>query len=79
MIRKTPKLLNYIAQNFPNQIQKILGKIHVDVMARAAAFLLLKDSKASYAIEGERPPQNRAQRWGRAIGQQVKNLCQKTS
>src|SRR5690606_28837646 len=36
---------------------------------RTAAFLLLKDSKASYAIEGERPPQNRAQRWGRAIGQ----------
>ncbi len=69
MIRKTPKLLNYIAQNFPNHIQKILGKIHVDVMARAAAFLLLKDSKASYAIEGERPPENRAQRWGRAIGQ----------
>lgn len=38
-------------------------------MARTAAFLLLKDSKASYAIEGEKPPQNRAQRWGRAIGQ----------
>ena len=38
------------------------------LLARAAAFLLLKDSKASYAIEGERPPQNRIQRWGRAIG-----------
>jgi Fic family protein len=36
---------------------------------RAAAFLLLKDSKASYAIEGESPPQNRVQRWGKAIGQ----------
>src|ERR1017187_1475408 len=35
----------------------------------AAAFLLLKDSKASYAIEGERPAYNRAERWGRAIGQ----------
>ena len=38
-------------------------------MARTAAFLLLKDSKASYAIEGETPPQNKAHRWGRAIGQ----------
>jgi Fic family protein len=38
-------------------------------MARTAAFLLLKDSKASYAIEGETPPPNRTQRWGRAIGQ----------
>jgi len=42
-------------------------------MARTAAFLLLKDSKASYAIEGEKPAQNRAQRWGRAIGQAGKS------
>jgi Fic family protein len=38
-------------------------------MARAAAFLLLEDSKASYVIEGERPPQDRVQRWGQAIGE----------
>jgi len=31
--------------------------------------LLLKDSRSSYAIEGERPPQDRIQRWGRAIGE----------
>ena len=31
--------------------------------------MLLKDSKSSYAIEGERPPQDRIQRWGRAIGE----------
>ena len=40
-----------------------------DVLARTAAFLLLKDSKSSYAIEGESPPQDRIQRWGRAIGE----------
>ena len=39
------------------------------MLARAAAFLLLQDSRSSYAIEGERPPQNRIQRWGRAIGE----------
>ena len=38
-------------------------------MARTAAFLLLKDSKSSYAIEGERPAQDRIQRWGWAIGE----------
>ncbi len=69
MIRKTALLEKYIHLDLSQQIKKIIGKIHPDVMARAAAFLLLKDSKASYAIEGERPPQNRAQRWGRAIGQ----------
>lgn len=69
MVRKTPRLNQLITLDLSRQIQTIIGKIHPDVMARTAAFLLLKDSKASYAIEGERPPQNRAQRWGRAIGQ----------
>jgi hypothetical protein len=40
-----------------------------DLLARTAAFLLLKDSKSSYVIEGERPPQDRIQHWGRAIGE----------
>lgn len=69
MIRKTTELQKLIDSKLSEQIQHIIGKIHPDVMARTAAFLLLKDSKASYAIEGERPAQNRAQRWGRAIGQ----------
>ncbi|MDF1614192.1 Fic family protein [Desulfurivibrio dismutans] len=30
---------------------------------------MLKDSKSSYAIEGERAPQDRIQRWGRVIGE----------
>ncbi len=34
-----------------------------------AALLLLKDSKSSFAIEGERPPQDRIQRWGQALGE----------
>ncbi|HRN56567.1 MAG TPA: Fic family protein [Agriterribacter sp.] len=69
MIRRTALLEQYIGPELSQQVKKIIGKIHPDIMARAAAFLLLKDSKASYAIEGEKPPQNRAQRWGRAIGQ----------
>lgn len=69
MIRKTAVLEEFINSRLPDRIKDIIGRIHPDTMARTAAFLLLKDSKASYAIEGERPPQNRAQRWGRAIGQ----------
>lgn len=69
MIRKTALIDEYIKLDLSQRIKKMVGKIHPDVMARTAAFLLLKDSKASYAIEGERPPQNRAQRWGRAIAQ----------
>lgn len=69
LVRKTPELKKLLEQNLSQKIRAIVGKIHPDVMARTAAFLLLKDSKASYAIEGEHPPQNRIQRWGRAIAQ----------
>jgi Fic family protein len=69
LIRKTIKTETFIALNLAQKIKNTLGTIHPDIMSRTAAFLLLKDSKASYAIEGEQPPQNRAQRWGRAIGQ----------
>ncbi|QEC56304.1 hypothetical protein [Flavisolibacter ginsenosidimutans] len=69
LVRRTKKLDDFRARNLSDRIKKMIGKIHPDVMARTAAFLLLKDSKASYAIEGEQPPQNRIQRWGRAIGQ----------
>ena len=69
LVRKTPFLNNIMNIHLSLQIKNIIGRIHPDIMARTAAFLLLKDSKASYTIEGENPPQTRAQRWGRAIGQ----------
>ncbi len=69
LIRRTEKLDRLMDMDLPAQARNELGKVHPDIVARAAAFLLLKDSKASYAIEGERPPHNRAERWGRAIGQ----------
>lgn len=47
----------------------LIADVPRDLLARTAAFLRLKDSRSSYAIEGERPPQDRIQRWGRAIGE----------
>jgi hypothetical protein len=47
----------------------IVRDVPRDLLARTAAFLLLKDSRSSYVIEGERAPQDRIQRWGRAIGE----------
>lgn len=69
LIRKTDKLEQFISMNLGAQVEKKMRVIHPDILLRAAAFLLLKDSKASYAIEGETPPQDRAQKWGKAIGQ----------
>lgn len=69
LVRKTAKLEAYRALHLDQEAHEKTGAIHSDVLSRAAAFLLLKDSRASFAIEGERPGKNRAERWGRAISQ----------
>ena len=69
LIHKTEKLENYIASKLSEQKNNYLKGIHKDILQRASAFLLLKDSKASFTIEGESPRSKRAARWGQAIGQ----------
>ena len=69
LIRRTEKLEQFIGKNLSETSIKHIGHTHPDLLSRAAAFLLLKDSKASYTIEGEMPPYNRIERWGRAIGE----------
>ncbi|MFV8341224.1 Fic family protein [Flavobacterium sp. XS2P39] len=69
LIFKTQKLESYIEANLSSKKDAYLNAIHKDVLHRASAFLLLKDSKASFTIEGENPTNTRAVRWGRAIGQ----------
>lgn len=69
MIRKTGKIENLIAKDLSGSIEKGLDSRDKELVRRTAAFLLLKDSKASFAIEGEYPPNLRARNWGKAIGQ----------
>jgi len=69
LIRKTKKLEQFLDKKLSEEAVKNIGQTHPDLLGRAAAFLLLKDSKASYTIEGETPPHNRIERWGRIIGE----------
>jgi len=69
LIRKTPKLEQYISANLAEQKKKYLTGIRKDILQRTSAFLLLKDSKASFTIEGESPKSKRTARWGQAIAQ----------
>src|SRR6202044_2917591 len=69
LVFRTKTLEQFIATDLAQRAQTAVAHVPRDLLARTAAFLLLKDSKASYAIEGERAPQNRIQRWGRAIGE----------
>ena len=69
LVFRTRRLEEFIAMDLPGRARAVIADIPRDLLARTAAFLLLKDSRSSYAIEGERPPQDRIQRWGRAIGE----------
>jgi len=61
------------ARDLAARAQEVIAPVPADVLARAAAFLLLEDSRSSFEIEGEQPPQNRIERWGQAIAQAGKN------
>ncbi|MCF8232151.1 MAG: Fic family protein [Bacteroidales bacterium] len=77
LIFKTEKLENYIQANLAHEKRKSLKDFHKDILQRASAFLLLKDSKASFTIEGESPKSKRAARWGKAIGEAGNNPLSK--
>lgn len=67
LVRRTAELEDFIERQLQVRVREIAGRTHPDVMARASAFLLLSDSKASFQIEDERPSPDRARRWAQAI------------
>lgn len=69
LVRRTPALERYVGMCLGEQARHAIGRTHSDIIRRAAAFLLLQDSQASFQIEGEQPTQDRGLRWGRAIGE----------
>jgi hypothetical protein len=69
LVFRTAALEEFVALDLKERARAVVSRVPADLIARAAAFLLVKDSKSSYVIEGERPPQDRIQRWGRAIGE----------
>ena len=67
VIRKSEKLLGYLELDLAQRAQDTIVRTGAKLIARAASFMLLADSRASFEIEGERPPLNRIERWGRAV------------
>jgi len=67
LVFRTKTLDQFSALDLKERARVVVSEVPKDLLARTAAFLLLKDSKSSYVIEGEKPPQDRIQRWGRAI------------
>ena len=68
-VRWTPLLRRCAEKHLNARAREVIGRTHPDVVARAAAFMLLSDSRSSFDIEGEHPPRERIARWGQAIAQ----------
>jgi hypothetical protein len=73
LIRRTTTLKKFVASELGNKASEIVGRMRAQLVARAASFMLLADSRASFQIEGERPPRTRLERWSRAVLQAGKN------
>lgn len=73
VIRRTASLIEFIELDLAARARETVGRMGAHLVARAASFLLLADSRASFEIEGERPPRNRLERWGRAVLQAGRN------
>src|SRR2546426_1165888 len=73
IIRRTKLLTDFTRRGLAQKAVETVGHTGSHLVARAASFLLLADSRASFEIEGERPPHNRLERWGRAVLQAGKN------
>lgn len=73
VIRRTRTLEEFLQLDLSAKARETVGRTGAHLVARAASFLLLADSRASFEIEGERPPRDRLERWGRAILQAGKS------
>ena len=73
IIRRTKLLEEFISLDLASMAKDAVGRTGGHLVSRAASFMLLADSRASFEIEGERPPRSRLERWGRAVLQAGKN------
>ena len=69
IVLRTKTLEQYMQLNLKDEISNALGKVSKSLVRRAASFLLLSDSQASFEIEGERVSRNRIENWGKIINE----------
>lgn len=67
-VYKTRAIERFIAADLGAEARETARAVPADVLKRAAAFLLLSDSKASFGIEGEQASDQRLRRWAEIIG-----------
>ena len=68
MIRRSDKLIAALQQQLGQEAQKIIEGADPSLLARAVHYLFTKETKSSFAIEGEVPSPDRTSRFVAALG-----------
>ncbi len=69
LVNRSEKLEKFIKEDLSGKTKDLVRNVHRDILLVTSSFLMLKDSKASFNIEGETPTNSRATKWGKVIGQ----------
>lgn len=72
LIRRTEKLKKLIKTDFGREAAKLIENVEPYLLARAVQFLYTKETKSSFAIEGERVSLRRGERFVEALRQAAK-------
>ena len=66
-LRRTQKLEKSVAAQLDREARALAAHYPPETLARAASFLYTRETRSSFAIEGEAPSQNREQRFLQAL------------
>jgi len=67
LIRRTEKLDRAFEKNLTESAQKLVSSIEPAILKRAVHYLFTKETKSSFAIEGEAPSKDRTERFVAAL------------
>ena len=66
-VRRTPELLRQLNESLDEEAKQVCANVDVAQLARALNYLYTKETRSSFAIEGETPSPNRAERFVAAL------------
>ena len=67
LVRRTERLAEDRTTLLAAEARDVMARADPATLRRAVSFMLLNESKGSFGIEGETPPRDRLERWGRLI------------
>lgn len=67
IVRRTPRLTAYLSEKLDEETRALTADYDEAILARAVSFLYTKETRSSFAIEGETPSASRTERFVAAL------------